>query len=786
MQISCPQCSMQYALDPRLLPPGGVPVECTRCRHVFIAAPPAPAAPQKPPVTGSPAVPRPAQNPNPQANPNLNSTLPYGAGKTAPQPSIGATQAFGAVPQVPPVAPVAPAGNRPQPAPAGMPPSAMTTQVFGAVPQVPPVAPVGPRPQPAPAGMPPSAMTTQAFGAVPQVPAAAPVGNRPPPAAKPPPAARPPPAGAAPPPQTTQVFGAVPQPQGNKPPTPSTAQFLVVGTEGVESSAGPRPQPARPPSATTPPFGSTPQQMAPGATRPPAGSAPAPQTTQVFGAVPQPGPQAPAAPPPSAATTQLFASVPLPSTQAGGTQGPQPGQTAAGPTSQPPGLTPRATTQDRLPAVPAPDPFRSEPMVGVAVGTPIELPDEILDQLNRPLAELMAEGSSSEDRGPVPVVGQSGPLGPALSKPLELPAELLDGSVDINQKGSRDKRPESGLKGRGLLIAGGVLVLVLTAFLTSPAWLTKSDALPHEARAAKDEAVALLRRDDAASKEEALTRLKALSAAHPRSVELQAEVGVALGMHLDDTQARVSTLKEKAVRLQSRISLLTQAQKPFDWQSRVNAMREELAATQRELLPIEDRGKVLSKDAVQALKLLESAPEKESREDGLARLRGRALLNGSLGGDEALGMAVKLSQADLSDWSTLTMAEYVLHGAKPSETQVKEAADSLERLREKDKTFLRAYVLGARIALLRKEPAAAQALLDTVITLNPKHELARQLHAHAREVAKQEPAPAPAPELESTPSSAPDASTPGSEATPTSPDPEATTPTPAPEATPTP
>ncbi|MGZ3456873.1 MAG: zinc-ribbon domain-containing protein [Archangium sp.] len=658
MEIACPQCSMQYALDPRLLPSGGVPVQCTRCSHVFIAAPPAPAAREAQAPT------RPSPPPNP--NPPLNNTLIYGAGKTSTQPSAMTTQIFGAASQVPQVPPMAPVANRPQPAPAGKPPSAMTTQIFGAAPQVPQVPPV---------------------------------------ANKPPPAANKPPAGAAPAAMTTQVFGTGPQPSA--------------------APAGQVPQPARPPSAlTTPPFGSVSQETP--ITRAPAGAAPTPAGT-----------------PPSAFTTQLFGNAPATGPQAAGARGPQPGQ-ASVPTSQPPGLAPRATTQDKLPAVQAPSEHAR--VFGVAATTPIELPEEILVQLNRPLSELMGEEASSEERPSSP-----GPSGPALSKPLELSPELLNDVAQRANGTGRDKRPGSGGKGRGLLIAGGVLVLALTAFLTSPAWRSKSNALPHEVLVAKDEALALLRRDDAASKEEALSRLKALSAARPQSAELLAEVGVALAMHLDDTQVRAVTLQAKVKRLQSRIHGLTQAQTPADWQSRVNTMRDELATLQKELTPLEERGAALSKEAVQVLKRLEVAPETEPREAALARIRGRALLSSALGGADALGLAVQLAQAELRDWSTLTMAEYVLHYATPSETQVRETASALERLRETDKTFLRTYVLGARIALMRKDPAAAQGLLDTVITLNPKHELAQQLQGYARELASHEPEPTPAPAPEATP-----------------------------------
>ncbi|REG22820.1 hypothetical protein ATI61_11825 [Archangium gephyra] len=739
---------MQYALDPRLFPPGGVPVQCTRCRHVFIVTPPAQAAapaPQSTQVFGA------VQPPRPAAQPNLNATLLFGEDK-AGTPSTSSTQVFGAVPQVAPMAPVA---HKPQGPAAGTPPSAMTTQVFGAVPQVAPMAPVAHKPQGPAAGAPPSAMTTQVFGAVPQVapmapvakpapaakpPAAAkpaaPTAAKPAPAAKPPPAAKPAPAaktpaGAAPPIATgTQVFGAVPQPQAQpQQPTPSTAQFLVLGTELPEPQAAPRPQPARPPSASkTPPFGSNPQ-MAPVA-RPAAGPAPT-GTTQVFGAVTEPPPVA----------------------------------------AHPPGMLPRAPSRE-TPAVPAPRTPAAEPMVAVAAHTPIELPEEILEQLNRPIDELRAEASAENKAS---AVGAPGP-----SKPLELPLEMLEQAVEsVNNPGGRKKRPEPGGKNRALFIAGGVLVLLLTAFLTSPAWRTKTHAIAPEARAARDEALVLLKRDDSASKEEALTRLKALSAANPQSVELLAEVGIALATHLDDTQVRVATLRKKVEGLKTELARLRLNQRPANWQGLANTMGEELSKQEQILLPLEERAAVLSKEAVQVLKQLSAAPEEEEPEPALERLRARAFMTGVMGGGDAPGMAVKLAQAGLRDWSSLTLAEYVLNSASPVEGNVEQAYKAVVAMREADNTRLRASMLEARIALLRKDPATARTAVDTVITLNPKHELAQQLHAYAEELEKQaaEPVTTPVPEPQDTPEFVPAPE----EETPPAPTPEAN---PAPEGNP--
>ena len=57
MRIRCERCATIYELDEKRLPPHGALVKCTRCDHVFRAAPPVagsvPSAPEAPPG-GSP------------------------------------------------------------------------------------------------------------------------------------------------------------------------------------------------------------------------------------------------------------------------------------------------------------------------------------------------------------------------------------------------------------------------------------------------------------------------------------------------------------------------------------------------------------------------------------------------------------------------------------------------------------------------------------------------------------------------------------------------------------
>ncbi|HYX91919.1 MAG TPA: zinc-ribbon domain-containing protein, partial [Myxococcaceae bacterium] len=109
MQISCPRCATSYELDERVLPPGGAPVQCTRCSHVFTAhAPSRPGYATR--IFGAPQIPvtdSPEADDAPEPPPPEERTQIYGR-NAAPEPtpsSAGsrATQIFGStVGQSPP------------------------------------------------------------------------------------------------------------------------------------------------------------------------------------------------------------------------------------------------------------------------------------------------------------------------------------------------------------------------------------------------------------------------------------------------------------------------------------------------------------------------------------------------------------------------------------------------------------------------------------------------------------------------------------------------------------
>lgn len=55
MRIRCERCATTYELDEKRLPSHGALVKCTRCDHVFRAAPPAAEPAHPPPQNGAPS-----------------------------------------------------------------------------------------------------------------------------------------------------------------------------------------------------------------------------------------------------------------------------------------------------------------------------------------------------------------------------------------------------------------------------------------------------------------------------------------------------------------------------------------------------------------------------------------------------------------------------------------------------------------------------------------------------------------------------------------------------------
>lgn len=322
--------------------------------------------------------------------------------------------------------------------------------------------------------------------------------------------------------------------------------------------------------------------------------------------------------------------------------------------------------------------------------------------------------------------------------PMSPPPDLFNGRLP------GDAPPRTPKRKDGLLFVGGVLgVLILVAALAYPAWRRNAQAIPAELVAAQEEAAALLRRDDAASREQAITGLKALLTQRPDYTEAHAALALALALDLDDVRAELVRNQETEAQLVTQVVALNDAKFPADWEIRANALRDDVAALRKAREPLEARVQQLVQDSGEAQTPLNVVPKEESAAAASARIRAQAVYAGVLAATPALELAERLSKAEPTPhWVAVARAEYALNANSPPAT-LAEVATALEAVRELDRTFLRAYVLGARVALRQGDTATAQALLDAVMAFNPNHALARKLKEWTVAATASEAAPSP-------------------------------------------
>ncbi|MBF5043999.1 hypothetical protein FGE12_16495 [Aggregicoccus sp. 17bor-14] len=615
---------MQYVLDERLLPPGGAPVQCTRCSHVFTAVP-----------GGAPA---------------RASTQVFGVGAVQGTPARSQTQVFGGASPTTPQERDAAASLR-------------STQVFGAPASAPPAA-----------SEPPSSSraSTQVFGSAPRA--------------------------------QTQVFGSAAK-EGTAP-RASTQAFGAPGAEGGVPRSSPQAPGSAPgesaaPRASTQVFGS------------PAAESGRPRaSTQVFGT--------PAAhPPPPRASTQVFGT---PAVEAGA---PRASTQVFGSPAAPDAAAPRTSTQVFGSPVPPPPPRATTQVFGAPSA---EEPRAATPAFGAPA------GSPGAARGSTQVFGAEPSAAPGASR-VELPPELLS-ERGARVQGTRAQRGEAPPRSRtGVWL---VLLAALLAALAFFAWRTvqrRGGAFPVQAVAARDSAAALLRRDDSGSRAQAIEVLQQVLRAHPSYAEARGELALALALELDDAKVRESQARLLEQGAQREREELEAARAPEGWERRSEQLRSVQARHHEKVVAESKRVQEARARAEAAMTALGPAPSPDAPAAELAsRARAEALLSAVEGSAEAPAALQRLRATGAAQgWDAIAQAEYALNG--PPErlggAALQEATAALEQLRQSDAAFVRAYVLGARLALAMHAPRGAAALLDMALSLNPEHEGVRSLQAAA-------------------------------------------------------
>ncbi|MGC4115365.1 MAG: zinc-ribbon domain-containing protein [Myxococcales bacterium] len=750
MQISCERCSTVYVLDDKLIPPGGAPVQCTRCGLVFTAKPP-PGA-----VAAAPA-PKPTAPPKPM--PRM--PTPHAAAAAAPADDRRSTMMFGAQGAAAPPPAAAPhstmmfGGAAPTPAPAPAPrapaPSASphATMMFGGAGAAGPVPTPAPAAAPAPMAGNPS--STMMFGAV-GGPAAAPSGSH-----------------------ATQMFGGVGPQAANPQASPDQGATLLFARSPFE---GP-PAPSSPPadaagSASTMMFGKSPFADKAPAAAPAAAPAPAPNAasstmmfgespfaaktpapvptptpaprannTMMFGAaseVPRPDGPPPAAIPPSASSTMMFGSV--------GSAGAAPQQTDRTP---PAPLRAAAKPAAKKPA-PEPEPF--QPEAETVSGGPehleegagdVGVTDPSLAPLppQQPAAQAPAWMAPQAETAEAPRTKRGRPApapAPApvpMPQPPRAPPQPLVGSSTMELQLSLKKRQ------RKVPVILGVLVLLIFVTVAAIMFLKMRTPPADPALVAADgKAWELLKRDDAKSIEQAIQQWDQLLAKAPEFVPARANLMVAHVLMNQDLRDETRRLLAQYQQLSKDLTKLEEKKEPADWRTKANALREEMIRIKAVYEPLQQEAAKHDEKSGELLKSSKALVEKlGAAGDGTSVFRASALYYASKGQDATEKLAEfyrknpddrNVLHDDARAFADLAVAgRYAQQRVTPADRdKAKLAADAAL---QKDPKLLRAYLFLGKVYFASKEYDLANAELDKLLKLNPEHDVAQKLKAEIAE-----------------------------------------------------
>ncbi|MBL8954590.1 MAG: hypothetical protein JNK82_27670, partial [Myxococcaceae bacterium] len=342
---------------------------------------------------------------------------------------------------------------------------------------------------------------------------------------------------------------------------------------------------------------------------------------------------------------------------------------------------------------------------------------------------------------------------------IELPPEAPDlmatavppaPSVPTQPVQPTDADPAAVLRGqvaRRNRIALIFIALILVAAALGVTWkvfgkMLLNRAPPAGAVEGMEKALAQLRFDDSKSKEGAVTELTALVQKYPDFVEGHAALVTAVSLQLDDVQQRVRRIEQLVDRKNTLIKRYGTEKSPANWETLAQALTVQVEELIKEHRPLAEQGHELDAQARAAYKGLETAVSRigdPSKQAKLAALRAQALFHGVSGTDQALVLTKRFEAAAETappdGWIELAIPEYAAN-ARVSPELMAQALAKLEELHKRDSTFLRTYVLSARLHLIQKDLEGATNDLDQVLSMRKDHDVALELREWVRKLPK--------------------------------------------------
>ena len=257
-------------------------------------------------------------------------------------------------------------------------------------------------------------------------------------------------------------------------------------------------------------------------------------------------------------------------------------------------------------------------------------------------------------------------------------------------------------------------------------WASTYGQLSSIAISERERAWALLRKDDSASRAQAISALRDLVRDNPSQIVLKGDYIVSLLLELDDDRLSSVLVENKIRKIQKEAVELGEKKVPSDWENRVNVLTEEVRGLQEQQAPtgtaihsLENEVKMNYESIRQAVSASGAAQGVVFRTEMMV-----AGVSGILPPESAINGYQKAGNEP--GWSSIALSEYAVNG-RASEAVIDRAKSEIRALRASDSSFFRAYVLAARIALKQGQNLEAITSLDALVALNPSHQLARSL-----------------------------------------------------------
>jgi len=408
----------------------------------------------------------------------------------------------------------------------------------------------------------------------------------------------------------------------------------------------------------------------------PAGPAPAPSVAQ-----------SPAAQPRSA--TQVFGAVKADAsggaraaTQIFGASFGQPSSGRGGPAPTAGAASPVATFSSSRSGAPRPAPQRAAPSSAsgaapASPGTPIlesmEPPvaagrTQIFGQpFGSPSAPNTSRGAAAHE---APDTVKLPPEEPAWATAksqrrggsVELPdAKPLFGIAPREAGGMSFTVEETSGTRRFFVVALVVIAIATPSFFAVRAVLKRRSSVPSEVLRGEESAMGLLRRDDRASRKQAIADLDSLAKKYPSAVGPAATRLLALSLDLDDVRLAASRLQSQ-VDEATRAATRAQDQRTVEGAAQIAAAQGQIAALNKEIQPLLDEQKTLDQQVATAFgSLMMMSTARRGAEDA-GSIRAQAVYYGVKGVDKADVLARSYRELGTKDgWDAVALAEFAIN-----------------------------------------------------------------------------------------------------------------------------